>query len=67
MSRNIYRIPLLIQRVRRVINCCNSVVLGDAGNRNQKVLAAANYVKKSDWACTAFHPNVFAAAPFISS
>ena len=31
---------------------------GNAGNRNQNVFAAANYVTKSDWG-TALHQNVF--------
>ena len=36
---------------------------GGAGNRNQKVFAAVNYVTKSDCG-EALHPNVFVAAPF---
>ena len=36
---------------------------GGAGNRNQKVFAAANHVKECG---KALHPNVFVAAPFLS-
>ena len=35
---------------------------GGAGNRNQKVVAAANYIKKIRLD-TALHPNVFETEP----
>ena len=44
----------------------NALAGGGAGNRNQKVFAAVNFVKESDCG-KALHPNVFVAAPFQSS